>query len=112
MPEEIRPKGLSTCREQKLAIVGNSRLAENLNTTFGLALLPKAVLAVVKHHTSDEKLCRQFEPFMLQFFRNIKVFTVDYLQTDIILKTVQPNQTLGRAKVDFHLQRDGTSFNF
>jgi len=70
------------------------------------------VLAVVKHHTNDEKLCRQFEPFILQFFRNIKVFTVDYLQTDIILKIVQPNQTLGRAKVDFHIQKDGTSFNF
>jgi len=115
-PEEIRPKGLSTCCEQTLCegctIVENSCLAENLNTTFGLTLLPKAVLAVVKHHTNDEKLCRQFEPFMLQFFRNIKVFTVDNLQTDIILKIVQPNQTLGRAKVDFHLQRDGTSFNF
>ena len=115
-PAEIRPKGLSTCCEQTLcegcAIVESSHLAEKLKTTFGLALLPKAVLTIVKHHTKDEKLCREFEPFMLQFFQNIKVFTVDNLQTDIVLKTVQPNQTLGRAEVDFHLQKDGTSFNF
>ena len=116
LPAEIRPKGLSTCCVQTLcegcSIVENSRLAENLKTTFGLALLPKVVLAIVKHRTNDEKLCREFEPFMLQFFQNIKVFTVDNLQTDIVLKTVQPNQILGRAKVDYHLQREGTSFNF
>jgi len=54
------------------------------------------VLAVVKHHTNDEK---QFEPFMLQFCQNIKVFTVDNLQTDIILKTKQQNQTIGGQRL-------------
>ena len=70
------------------------------------------MLAVVKHHTKDEKLCRQFEPFVLQFFQEIKVFAVDNYQTNIVLKTIQPNQTIGRAKVNYHLQRDEIPLTF
>ena len=116
LPKTIRPKGLSTCCEQTLredcTIVNNSQLAESLMTTFELPQLPKAVLIALKHRTDNEKLCREVEQFLIRFLQNIRIFTVKNLQTDIALTSVQPHQTLGRAAVDFHLQKDEHFFNF
>jgi len=116
LPNDIRPKELSTCCEQTLCkectCTVNSHFAEKLKTTFTLSLFPKAVLAAIKHSTSDEKLCKEFEPFLLQFLQNIQVFTVNDLQIDIALITVLPNRNLGRARVDFYLQKDRTSIKF
>ena len=116
LPKVIRPKGLSTCCEQTLredcAIVSNSHLAESLKTTLELPEFPKAVLIALKHCTENETLCREFEQFLLRFLQNIRIFTVNNLQTDIALTTVQPHQTLGRATVDFHLEKDEHFFNF
>ena len=116
LPKAIRPKGLSTCCEQTLredcTIVNNSHLAESLMTTLELPEFPKAVLMALKHCTENETLCREFEQFLLRFLQNIRIFTVNNLQTDIALITVQPHQTLGRATVDFHLQNDEHFSNF
>ena len=116
LPKTIRPKGLSTCCQQTLredcTIVNNSRFAESLKTTFELPEFPKAVLVALKHCIKDETLCREFEQFLLRFLQNIRIITVNNLQTDIALTTVQPHQTLGTATVDFHMQEDEHSFNF
>ena len=116
LPKPIRPKGLSTCCNQTLRedcmIVSNSRFAESLKTTLELPQFSKAVLVVLKHCTKDETLCTEFEQFLQKFLQNIRIFTVNNLQTDITLTTVQPHQTLGTATVDFHLQEDEHSFNF
>ena len=118
LPEAIRPKGLSTCCEQTLreecTIVDVSEpcFADDLKATFALPEFPEAVLEGLKHFTGDDEVCKNFEQF-LQNFLKIRVFAIkNDLQTDIILTTVQPKQTLGRATVDFYLQRDEHSFDF
>ena len=113
LPNGVRPKELSTCCLQTLCeectCVANSHFAEKLKTTFNLALFPKAVLVAIKHSTSDEKLCKEFLPFLLQFLQNIQVLTVNDLQTDVVL---MPDQNLGRARVDVYLQKARTSMKF
>ena len=123
LPEAIRPKGLSTCCEQTcceqtlreectIVDVSEPCFANNLKVTFALPEFPKAVLVALEHFTGDDEVCKNFEQF-LQNFLKIRVFAIkNDLQTDIILTTVQPKQTLGRATVDFYLQRDEHSFDF
>ena len=124
LPEAIRPKGLSTCCEQtcceqtlreECTIVDTSEscLANNLKTTFALPQFPKAVLAALKHFTGDDEVCKNFEQILLNFLQIIRVYAIkNDLQTDIMLTTVQPKQTLGRATVEFYLQRDEHSLDF
>ena len=120
LPEAIRPKGLSTCCEQTLreectiVDISESCFANDLKTTFALPQFPEAVLvALKKHFTSDDQVCKNFEQFLLRFLHIIRVYAIkNDLQTDIMLTTVQPKQTLGRATVDFYLQRGEHSLDF
>ena len=124
LPEAIRPKGLSTCCEQTcceqtlreectIVDVSEPCFANNLKVTFALPEFPKAVLVALEHFTGDDEVCKNFEQFLLNFLKIIRVFAIkNDLQTDIILTTVEPKQTLGRATVDFYLQRDEHSFDF
>ena len=124
LPKAIRPKGLSTCCEQtcceqtlreECAIVdiSESCFANDLKTTFALPQFPKAVLVALKHFTDDDQVCKNFEQFLLHFLQIIRVYPIKTdLQTDIMLTTVQPKQTLGRATVDIYLQIDEHSLDF
>ena len=124
LPEAIRPKGLSTCCEQTcceqtlreectIVDISESCFTNNLKTTFALPQFPEAVLKALKHFTKDDEVCKNFEQFLLHFLQFIRVYAIkNDLQTDIMLTTVQPKQILGRATVEFYLQRGEHSFDF
>ena len=114
LPADLRPKDLSQCCEQKLAEdceeVAKSGIAECLKLTFELEDFSNAIMKLVMHQTHDDQLCQRFRPALVQFVRNIHVHQVRNLQTTFTLK--EQGKVVGLAKVDFHLQQDGTSYHF
>ena len=116
LPESIRPKGLSQCCKQVVpdscTEVEGSSVATSLQTTLRFHNFPRAILAAVKHVTGDEQLCRCLEPIITQFLQSIRIVAVQNLQTDIILKTREPNPLIGSLKCEFYLQKEETSWCF
>ena len=116
LPESIRPKGLSQCCKQVVPEscieVEGSSVATSLQTTLRLHNFPQAILAAVKHVTSNEQFCRDLEPIITQFLQSIRIVTVQNLHTDILLEIREPNPLIGTVKRDFHLQKEETSLCF
>ena len=90
----------------------NSSAATSLQTTLRLHNFPQAILAAIKHVTGDEQLCRCLEPIITQFLQSIRIVAVQNLQTDIILKTREPNPLIGSVKCEFYLQKKETYWCF
>ena len=116
LPKSIRPKGLSQCCKQVVpdscTEADNSSAATSLQTTLRLHNFPQAILAAIKHVTGDEQLCRCLEPIITQFLQSIRIVAVQNLQTDIILKTREPNPLIGSVKCEFYLQKKETYWCF
>ena len=118
LPLEVCPKALLECCRGELhescidSIESQlSDFAKKLQKSFALPIFPKAACAILKSNSNEEELSSQFTDSLKIFLQNIKIFSVRNLQSNLLLKLVEPPKKIGTAKVDFLLQRNEESIS-
>ena len=118
LPPEVCPRALLECCRGELhescidSIESQlSEFAKRLQKSFALPIFPKAACAILKSNSNEEELSSQFTDSLKIFLQNTKIFSVRNLQSNLLLKLVEPPKKIGTAKVDFLLQRNEESIS-
>ena len=118
LPPEVCPRALLECCRGELhescidSIESQlSDFAKRLQKSFALPIFPKAACAILKNNSNEEELSSQFTDSLKIFLQNITIFSVQNLQSNLLLNLVEPPKKIGTAKVDFLLQRNEESIS-
>ena len=118
LPPEVCPKALLECCRGELhencidSIESQlSEFVKRLQKSFALPIFPKAACAILKSNFNEEELSSQFADSLKIFLQNTQIFSVRNLQSNLLLKLVEPPKRIGTAKVDFLLQRNEESIS-
>ena len=118
LPPEVCPRALLECCRGELhescidSIESQlSEFAKRLQKSFALPIFPKAACAILKSNSNEEELSSQFADSLKIFLQNTQIFSVRNLQSNLLLKLVEPPKKIGTAKVDFLLQRNEESIS-
>ena len=118
LPPEVCPKALLECCRGELhencidSIESQlSEFVKRLQKSFALPIFSKAACAILKSNFNEEELSSQFADSLKIFLQNTQIFSVRNLQSNLLLKLVEPPKKIGTAKVDFLLQRNDESIS-
>ena len=118
LPPEVCPKALLECCRGELhescidSIESQlSEFAKRLQKSFVLPIFSKAACAILKSNSNEEELSYQFVYSLEMFLQNTQIFSVRNLQSNLLLKLVEPPKKIGTAKLDFLLQRNDESIS-
>ena len=109
LPESIRPKRMSELCKQEIVSpcdqeVQDSHITASIKQTMQVSLIPEAALRIIVQYAKVEDAKKKMKPLINSFLANIKIVTVQNLNTSI--KFQESGKEIGKAKIDFFLQQN------
>ena len=114
LPSNVQPKKMSELCTVRVAPdckqCRPNDIANKVNKTLHLSLLPQAITRIVKHKLpKSSSICENFQSLMCAVLKSINVITYSKLKLEVLLKETE--NIIGNVKLPFYLEMNDETGN-